>query len=96
VLGVEGISFVRRAAASDKNQQLHHPMPESISTIKDDISNITAPSFLLAERSTIELPAYCPEQLPSYWLRQPSMIFKTVFADLTLVSGNFEGTDTRA
>ena len=38
---------------------------QSIATIKGDLSNITAPPFLLASQSTVEFP--------SYWAEHPSI-----------------------
>lgn len=38
----------------------------SISTIKGDLSNITAPPFLLATQSTV--------QFPSYWAENPKLL----------------------
>lgn len=40
-------------------------MPQSIATIKGDLSNITAPPFVLADKSTTELPRY--------WISQPDL-----------------------
>lgn len=38
---------------------------QSIATIKGDLSNITAPPFVLADKSTTELPRY--------WIEQPEL-----------------------
>ncbi|KAF1344398.1 hypothetical protein BDV97DRAFT_303479 [Delphinella strobiligena] len=50
---------------TETNRSALREFLESIATIKGDLSNITAPPFLLASKSTVELP--------SYWAEHPSI-----------------------
>lgn len=51
---------------ADGNRSTLKEFIASISTIKGDLSNITAPPFLLASQSTVEFP--------SYWCERPELL----------------------
>lgn len=51
---------------ADGNRSTLKEFIASISTIKGDLSNITAPPFLLASQSTVEFP--------SYWCERPQLL----------------------
>ena len=47
------------------------PSTQSIATIRGDLSNITAPPFVLATKSTVEFP--------QYWAENPSIFLAPAF-----------------
>ena len=52
----------------------------SIATIKGDLSNITAPPFLLASQSTVQFPSYWSENPPLFVgaAKEPDPLKRTV------------------
>ena len=70
-VGFEGVSCRRSPFRYRLSSAIRLTEAKSIATIRGDLSNITAPPFVLADKSTVEFP--------QYWAENPSIFLAPAF-----------------